>query len=259
MLLRTVAGWASLPFSLVASTGLDGSYPKSRRSASVLAMALGLIVCGLFWSRTSVPPLSEFDQTFYIGIAHDLLSTGHFTDGMFASGDPQQLRPPGMRFAPLYPGLLAATAALDGDFAHAMACVARSNGGDATCPANADLIRLLQLGMLAAFLWLVWWIAGNVLDSQRAGWIALLLASMAVPLLLRYVNYVMTEVTALLLLTSAIAAAVRARHQPSVAWLFVAGLCLGLTALTRPAYLYLGYASALVGLALVCWREPGRR
>jgi 4-amino-4-deoxy-L-arabinose transferase-like glycosyltransferase len=230
-----------------------------QRFASALAMGLALIVCGLLWSRTSVAPLSEFDQTFYIGIAHDLRSTGRFTDGVFAPGDAQQLRPPGMRFAPLYPGLIVATAAWDEDFARAMECVVRSNGGDAMCPAKADLIRLLQLGMLAAFLWLVWWIAGNVLDSQRAGWIALLLASMAVPLLLRYVNYVMTEVTALLLLTSAIAAAVRARREPSVAWLFVAGLCLGLTALTRPAYLYLGYACVLVGLALVCWRESRLR
>ena len=140
-----------------------------------------------------------------------------------------------------------------------MECVVRSNGKDATCPAKADLIRLLQLGMLAAFLWLLWWIAGSVLDSQRAGWIALLLASMSVPLLLRYVNYVMTEMTALLLLTSAIAAAVRARREASVPWLFVAGVCLGLTALTRPAYLYLGYACALVGLVLVGWREPRLR
>jgi len=249
----------SLALSLVASTGLNGSYPGSRRSASVLAMALALIVCGLFWSRTSVPPLSEFDQTFYIGIAHDLRSTGRFTDGLFTTGDAQQPHPPGMRFAPLYPALVAATAAWDGDFARAMECVVHSGGRDASCPAEADLVRLLQLGMLALFLWLVWWTAGQVLHSQRAGWIALLLASMTVPLLLRYVNYVMTEVTALLLLASAIAAAVRARREPSVAWLVFAGLCLGMTALTRPAYLYLGYVCALVGLVIVCWREPRLR
>jgi 4-amino-4-deoxy-L-arabinose transferase-like glycosyltransferase len=214
----------------------------------------------LLWSRTSVPPLSEFDQPFYIGIAHDLLSTGRFTDGfVFAPRDARQQRPPGMRFAPLYPGLVAAVAASDGDFARAMVCVVQADGTDAACPPDADLVRLLQLGMLAAFLWLVWWTAGEVLDSRRAGWIALLLASTTVPLLLRYVNYVMTEITALLLLTCAIAAAVRARREPSAAWLVAAGLFLGMTALTRPAYLYLGYACALVGLALVLFRRPRLR
>jgi 4-amino-4-deoxy-L-arabinose transferase-like glycosyltransferase len=218
-------------------------------------MGLALIVCGLSWARTSVPPLSEFDQTFYIGIAHDLHSTGRFTDGLFATGDAQQVRPSGMRFPPLYPALLAATAAWDGDFARAMECLVQTGGSDNSCPSDASLVRLLQLAMVAVFLWLVWWIAGQVLHSQRAGWVALLLASMTLPLLLRYVNYVMTEITALLLLTLAIAAAVRARRESSVSWLVLAGLCLGMTALTRPAYLYLGYACALVGLALVCWRK----
>jgi 4-amino-4-deoxy-L-arabinose transferase-like glycosyltransferase len=223
-------------------------------------MGLALIVCGLFWSCTSVPPLSEFDQTFYIGIAHDLRSTGRFTDGfVFTTGDAQRLRPSGMRFAPLYPGLVAATAAWDGDFARAMECVVHSGGSDASCPSDANLVRLMQLGMVALFLWSVWWIAGQVLHSQRAAWVALLLAGMTLPLLLRYVNYVMTEITALLLLTSAIAAAVRARREQSVAWLALAGLCLGMTALTRPAYLYLGYVCALVGFVLVCWRKPRRR
>src|SRR5262245_43842093 len=220
MHLRAVGGWATLALSRIAYPGLEGSYPKARRFASVLAMVAALIVCGLLWSRTSVPPLSEFDQTFYIGIAYDLRSTGRFTDGfVFTPGDAPQPRSPGMRFAPLYPALVAATAAWDADFARAMECVVHSHGGDATCPAKADLIRLLQLGMLAVFLWLIWWIAREVLDSQRAGWIALLLASTTVPLLLQYVNYVMTEVTALLSLTCAIAAAVRARREPSVAWL----------------------------------------
>jgi hypothetical protein len=239
---------------------LAASRPARRRFAPALALALIAIVCVLLWSRTTAPPLSEFDQPFYLGIAHDLRSTGRFTDGFsFAPVDAGHERPSGMRFAPLYPALVAAAAAWDEDFARAMACVVRSNAGDGTCPSDAHLLRLLQLAMLAAFLWLVWWIAREVLERERAGWIALALAGMAVPMLLRYVNYVMTEMTALLFLTCAIAAAVRARREPSLAWLALAGLCLGLTALTRPAYLYLGYACALVGLALALARGPRLR
>src|SRR5262245_42668904 len=85
----------------------SSSRPLRRYFASAVAVGLVVIVCGLLWSRTSVRPLSEFDQTFYIGIAHDLRSTGRFTDGfVFAPEDAPQLRPQGMRFAPLYPGLV---------------------------------------------------------------------------------------------------------------------------------------------------------
>jgi hypothetical protein len=117
------------------------------------------------------------------------------------------------------------------------------------------LIRLLQFMMLAVFFLLVWWIAGEVLRSPRASLIALMLAGMTSPMLLGYVNYVLTEMAALVLLTSTIAAAVAARRGRSVGWLFVAGLCLGATALTRPAYLYLGYACGLVGIGLVFSQE----
>src|SRR5262245_26703388 len=131
----------------------------TRRVASALIMGLVVTLCGVLWSRTPVPPLSEFDQPFYIGIAHDLHTTGRFTDGfVFVPEDARHLRPPGMRFAPLYPRLVAAAAAWDQDFARAIACVVHANGGEVTCAPHADLVRLLQLGMLLAFLWLVWWI-----------------------------------------------------------------------------------------------------
>ena len=222
------------------------------RLAPVLAIGLILIACGLLWSRTPVLSLADYDQTFYLGIAYDLRATGRFTDGfVFAKSDAQQPRPPGMRFAPLYPNLIAATAAWDASFANAIACIVGSAGREPACGTSASLIRWLQFMMLVAFYVLVWWIAGEVLATPRAGWVALALALMAAPILLRFVNLVMTEITALLLLTSAIGAAVAARRGPPVPWLLVAGGCLGLTALTRPAFLYLAFASVLVGLALV--------
>ena len=94
-----------------------------------------------------------------------------------------------------------------------------------------------------------------MLGTPRAGWVALAFALMTAPFLLRFVNLVMTEMTALLMLTSAIGAGVAARRGSPAPWLLVAGGCLGLTALTRPAFLYLALAAALVGLAVVLWDE----
>ena len=222
----------------------------------VLAISLILFVCGFLWSRTSLRSLAEYDQPFYVGIAYDLRNWGRFTDGfLFAGADAEQPRPPGMRFAPLYPALVAATAARDRSFADAIECVVDSSGRDPGCARMASLIRWLQFMMLVAFYALVWWTAGAVLGTPRAGWVALAFALMTAPFLLRFVNLVMTEMTALLLLTSAIGAGVAARRGSPLPWLLVAGGCLGLTALTRPAFLYLAFAAALVGLAVVLWDE----
>jgi len=230
------------------------------RFAPVLALGAILAVCAGLWSQSAVRPLSEYDQPFYIGIAYDLRTTGRFTDGFFfAPADAGQTRPSGMRFSPLYPALVAVAMAVDSTFARAVECVVQSNAKATNCPTAAGLLRFLQFLMLAIFLLIVCWVAREVLGSARAGLIALVIAAMTAPVLLKFVNYVMTEITALLLLALAIAAAVAAQRGRSGAWLFVAGLCLGLTALTRPAYLYLGYACAVVGLGLVLWRQPRMR
>jgi 4-amino-4-deoxy-L-arabinose transferase-like glycosyltransferase len=230
------------------------------RLAPALTLGVILVICAALWSRADVRPLSEYDQTFYIGIAYDLRTTGRFTDGFgFATADAGQIRPSGMRFSPLYPALVAVAMAFDSNFAHAVDCVVHSNAKDAACPAAAGLIRLMQFLMLAVFFLIVWWVAREVLCSSRAGLIALAIAAMTAPVLLRFVNYVMTEITTLMLLALAIAAAVAAQRRRSISWLFVAGLCLGMTALTRPANLYLGYASALVGFGLVLWGKPRMR
>ena len=154
-----------------------------------------------------------------------------------------------------YPALVAVTALRDRSFADAIECVVESPRPGSRVRKMASLIRWLQFMMLVAFYVLVWWIAGTVLGTPRAGWIALAFALMTAPFLLRFVNLVMTEMTALLMLTSAIGAGVAALRGSPAPWLLVAGGCLGLTALTRPAFLYLAFASALVGLAVVLRHE----
>ena len=194
------------------------------------ALALIAAVLGALWTRQPVRPLSIFDQPFYLGIAHDLVHNGRFTDGfMFAKPGTDGRRAPGMRFGPFYPGLIAAASKLDSGLRGGMDCVVATEGRDSGCPTEASSIRALQMAELFAVLWLTWWL-GAVVGGQAVGWFALLLALATAPLLLGSVEMVMTEVTALALTTAASAAGVaawRASGGARLAWCGMAGRCTG--------------------------------
>ncbi len=215
-------------------------------------MLLIFAVTGACWPRAKVQPFTAFDQPFYLGIAYDIGHHGRFTNGYFFARGPQAVpRPPGMRFTPLYPALLAGLAAHDPPFSRAMECLVRSRGHDAACRRDAFLPRLLQFLMLGGFYLLVWDIARQVTGSKRIGWFALGLALLTAPDLLGYVNYMMTEITALTLATAATAAAVRGLAIPRGArWMALAGALAGLAALTRPAFFYLFLVCSLAGFLL---------
>jgi hypothetical protein len=262
--------------------------------------ALIVILAVTFAVQRAQKPLSlsAFDQPFYLGIAHDLMLTGRFTNGfMFDTPGPDGAGPSGMRFSPLYPALLAAAAAIDPTLRSGMGCVVATHDRPDACPSASPLMRVLQFGMLTGFYLLVWWIGGRVCEAAgggRAGaWTTLGLALIAAPLLMRSVELLMTEMTCLMFCTAAIAAwlaclraaralprpgAVRVLPQSSAArvgpqsgtaralpqsgasrpwlWAAAAGALIGLTALTRPGFLYLLPFCTLLALmhALPRWR-----
>jgi len=212
-------------------------------------VALILLVTGLLWQRQTVEKFSVFDQPFYLGIASDIVHTGRFTDGfMFAGPGQDGVRPYGMRFAPLYPALVAAFARLDAGQLRGMDCMIATRRNDAGCPNSAPALRGLQFLELCGFYWLVWWLGGAV-GGETVAWVGLVLAFAAAPLLLRSVDFLMTEMTCLVLSIGAIAAAVKAAQGGGrLKWIFMAGVLMALTALTRPAFLYLIPASAFAAL-----------
>ncbi len=217
-----------------------------------------LVVLGVLQRFGRTEPLSIFDQPFYLGIAHDLVQDGVFTDGfMFPSAGPDGRPLPGMRFAPLYPGLVAMASRLDGGLRAGMDCVMATHGNDPACPAAAPSVRGVQFLALCGVFWLVWWMGGAV-GGVQTGWLALALALPAAPLLLASAGMVMTETLCLALSTAATAAAMAAAAARSTRWAAAAGILLGLAVLTRPAFLYLLPAS-LAGLLLPGgwrrWRE----
>ena len=216
---------------------------KGRRLAAgwLGALAAILFVTGVLAHREQPLSLSAFDQPFYLGIASDLRATGRFTNGfMFDAHGPAEARTSGMRFSPIYPAMLAAAASVDPTLRRGMACVVATGDRPDACQTAAPAMRLLQFAMLAGFYVLVWWIGGEVGGSLVLAWMTLGLALLAASALLRYVDLLMTEMTTLLLATSAIAAWLRSRRGDwSSAWSALAGGLLGATALTRPGFLYL--------------------
>ena len=217
----------------------------------------------LLWPRAAVTPLSGYDQRFYLGIAYDLRRHGTFTDGFsYAGGGPDTVRPSGMRFSPLYPAMLAATAAIDPGLRAGIACVEATAGRDAGCPRRAPVIRGLQFAMLAAFYWMLWIAIASAARSRSVAWIGLGIGLLAAPLLLLSVNTLMTETLSLVLSTAACTLAALAVQRPGAAsarWWAASGFMLGLAILSRPAFLYLFYASVLGTGILFALRPPMRQ
>jgi 4-amino-4-deoxy-L-arabinose transferase-like glycosyltransferase len=230
------------------------------RGSGLVALTLIVSILAALWQKQSVRPLSEFDQPFYLGIAYDLRHSGRFTDGyFFAKPGADGVRPASMRFTPLYPMLLAGVAQVDGPLRANMDCLVEANGLNAACGRGAPIMRALQFAELAGVLWLIWWIAGAVSGEVFVTWASLALALIAAPLLLRSVDYLMTEMTCLLLTTAATAAGLRAvGSRPDWRWAALCGALLGAATLTRPAFFYLVIGIALGGGLIALWRRRGQ-
>ena len=227
------------------SSAAPGRAGKRQTGLALLAIVVTLFAV---WPFAKLQPLSAYDQPFYVGIADDLLREGTFTDGVEFGG--LGARPPGMRFAPLYPAMLAGLAHLDGRLARNMDCEALAGGHSETCGREAVSVRAVQFALLAASYWLVWDVALTLGWTLRAAWVALGLAVLTAPLMLDAVNYLMTETVSFFLTSAMTACLVRARSG-QVRWALATGAALGLAVLVRPAFLYLFTAMAVLGLG---WR-----
>ena len=214
----------------------------------VLAFALIFIVLGILWEREPAPPLNGFDQPFYLGIAHDILHEEKFTNG-FAFDQTPGARPSGMRFGPIYPGIIATIAVYDPDLARGIDCVTDSHSNDNACPTTPTSVRLLQFAILAIFYLLLWHSGVKISGSRLTGGLTLILALITAPQLAKDASYVMTEIVCLFFTTGATVAMLHAfKTRKPCYCAALSGLMLGLAILTRPAFLYLGLAALGVGL-----------
>jgi 4-amino-4-deoxy-L-arabinose transferase-like glycosyltransferase len=238
-------------FHLPAVSGRSWAARKSVQPVLAALIIFGWL--GACWYKA--PPagyLWTYDQPVYLTIAYDIEHFGRITNGTAwgtPSADPT--RPPGMVRTPLYPIFLAATAELDPVFNRTLNCLVQ-NAAAPTCPQQAPLPRVLQFLMTVGFYLMLWRIAIRATGSLRIGWLSLGVGLIAAPILIRSVDSLMTETLSLFFITIAMLAAVEVfKGRRPLGWALLSGAMVGLAALTRPPFVYLLPAVAIVVFPLI--------
>lgn len=217
--------------------------------AAILIVATGLAFRGALLKHF-VP--TGGDAPRYLRVASDLAATGHYTDGF---GDPDRAkRPPGMYVAPLYPAFVAAMIPFSPGLAATATCLAEDH---TPCPETLGPLIPLQLLIAAINLLLLWRLAATATESETVGWIALILAAFGCYEFAAAALSAVTENLSLCLFAASQLALVAAARRKDCRIALLAGLFLGLAALTRPAFAYAAYA--ILAASLVGWAIPAFR
>lgn len=195
------------------------------------------------------------DARVYVQLALGLSEFGVF--GRYRDGD--HVPAPAMDVAPLYPWFLAHVMHTDETLRDTLRCAMSPHRVDAPpCPQHYQRVVQVQLGLLAVTLTLLWATALVWTTRPLCAWLAWLMA-LAAGIVPEYAAGYLTEVLVLPLggvFTLALALVIKRRHATPAATL--AGLALGLLALTRPSfwYLLLALAGVTAMLALLPrWRR----
>ncbi len=228
-------------------------------SARIVGLLL-VALLGLWFQSHYVKPFRvAADSRNYAAIADGILATGRFSDGIWSDAPPGE-RPSGMYIAPLYPAFVAAIAAIDATLRGTIACASASaTPENIGCPSDLGSLAPIQLVIAVGTLLLLWWSAGQVTGSQKIAWGALAIASFGSYEYVGFARGILTENLVCPLFLGYSICQFLAVKRSSWRLAIAAGVLLGLTALTRPSFLYLGYVTALLGLVLLAFGPARRR
>jgi 4-amino-4-deoxy-L-arabinose transferase-like glycosyltransferase len=186
----------------------------------ILLVGVVLRIVLLFWFQDLPPRI--VDEQSYNQVAVNLVNHGEFSS---EPGIPTSLRPP------LYPAILAGVYSVFG-------------------VENYQAVRILQVVVSLLTVVLVWRL-GSLVFSPRVGlWAAALFCFYPSFIGLNYL--LLTEVFFTFFLCAACTALVLSLKRQSLGWLALAGVCIGLGALTR-SILWL-FPPVLACFLLVAWR-----
>jgi hypothetical protein len=217
---------------------------------------------GLWFQSHYVKPFRvAADSRNYAAIADGILATGRFSDGIWSDAPPAE-RPSGMYIAPLYPAFVAVIAALDPTLRGTIACASASaTPENIGCSSDLGSLAPIQIAIAVGTLLLLWWAALRVTGSERIAWGALAIASFGSYEYVGFARGILTENLVCPLFLGYSICQYLALKRSRLPLAIAAGVLLGLTALTRPSFLYLGYVTALLGLILFAfgqsWRKAG--
>src|SRR5215213_659941 len=120
--------------------------------------------------------LRDFDQSFYLTIAYDIVHHGVFSNGVFDQvNSTREAPPPGRFFGPIYPALVVAAMKIDPRFARAVDCSVEANqdvrdGGQ--CEAYARPMHLMHAALLAIGVLAIAVAAEMILTAAITFWLA---------------------------------------------------------------------------------------
>lgn len=154
---------------------------------------------------------------------------------------------PGYANSPLYPMLVAFAMHFDPELRASIRCVVGGAPGESSCcSANYRGLLLLQ-GVLATLALVFLWGVARKLFRHWLPPILTVLLALASTKLLFYANHLLTEILVLVLFAWLMFELSSVLRRPSPLRPAIGGFIVGALTLTRPEYLYLGYALIVAG------------
>ena len=243
------------------------SHPGDRHDVTVPTSAILLVLIVAFsilaLAITTRGPkwLNDFDQSFYLTIAHDLNRHGVFSNGPFDQVDSTTLKPPpGMFFGPLYPVLVAGVMKLDGRFAQSVTCAVENSAGKragSECEIYVRPMHILHALLLALGVTSIALAAFLIFPGRFVIWLAGALATAALLADAELFSFLMTESLSFSLYSLATLAIMLGGRSGSRLTIVLAGIITGLLCLARPSFLVLvPFFAILLLLGRFLWTPP---
>ncbi|MFP6681092.1 MAG: hypothetical protein VCB07_02725, partial [Gammaproteobacteria bacterium] len=191
-------------------------------------------------------PTPAFDALRYIDYALNIHEHGVFG----ISGVRRELVPaPNYTNGPLYPAFLASAMWIDPMLQETLHCIASHRGPEvASCSQNYFVVVLQNMFAIGA-LFFVWATSRVLFQRYSIALIACVLV-LASTKLLFFADRLLTEIIVLFLFAGLMFTLVLAHRGLKPLRVSMIGLIVGLLALTRPEYMYLGYTFILTGIGI---------
>jgi 4-amino-4-deoxy-L-arabinose transferase-like glycosyltransferase len=190
------------------------------------------------------------DELIYLSISNNLNRTGVFTDGRMnpTAGETK----PGRFFAPAYPAFISIVSRFNVGLRTSIECYVDNR---TQCGDSLQDVVISQAALAAITSFLIFLTAWRLCDSEAVGWLTMF-AALATGEFSYWATRYMTETLAFTALFAFLLFTVVSYLDQSRAKAFLAGLSIGLAALTRPPCLYLYYLMiGMLPLAFVCGRN----
>ena len=203
--------------------------------------------------------LSDFDQSFYLTIAYDVVHHGVFSNGMFDKVDStREAPPPGRFFGPVYPALVVAAMKMDPRFARAVDCSVETNHkarDGSRCEVYARPMHIIHAILLSLGVLAIAFTAILIFPGPTTFWLAGALATLALLADADLFSFVMTESVTFSLYSLAALSLITSLRAPDFWKVLMVGALFGLLTLTRASHVILALVVPVLLVLYFRWAD----